>query len=223
MRALVLAAALLAVLAPGAPAAVLAEEDAAELANALAEATAEQKVCYGWSFEVSDQGSGTEDGPEVGSNLGPGVPVDPARPECGRFAVLTGNVTYASELSESEDAAFWTIESNLPDPPTTAQLADLGYGEGDLLGDQNDLAIINATGALPALVAETGIAGAVPFETERRAAGVSGRPTGDQGSDFLRQNGTLLALCALLVVVGLGLLWRARRLAPTRPSRLTEP
>ena len=222
MRALVLAAALLAVLAPAAPAAVLAEEDATELANALAEATEEQKVCYGWSFDVSDLGTGEENGPEIGSNLGPGVPVDPSRPECGRYAVLTGTVSYTSELSESEDSAFWTIESNLPSPPTTAQLADLGYSEGDLLGDQNDLTIINATGALPALVAETGVAGAVPFETERRAAGVSGEPTGDQGSDFLRENGTLLALCALLVLVGLGLLWRARRLAPTRPPRPTE-
>ena len=197
------AVALATLIAAPAQAAVLDPADAAELANSLAEATAEQKVCYGWSFEVSDFASGAEDGPEVGSNLGPGQPAAPTEGTCAHYVVLSGGITYTSETSEEEDSAFWSIESNLPDPPRVAQLEALGYSEDDLLGDDNDLAIINATGALPELVAEKGVAKAVPFQTARRAPGVSGEPTGDQGSDFIRENGSLLALCAVLFLGGL--------------------
>lgn len=222
-RALALAVVLAAIAAlaavPAAPAAILAPQDAAELANALAEASAEQEVCYGWAFEVSDA-AGSEDGPEVGSNLGPGVPVDPSLPECARYAVLTGAISYTSELSESEDRAVWSVESNLPDPPSVDRLEKLGYSSNDLLGDQNDLAIINATGALPALVAEGGAADPVPFEQTRREPGVGGQPTGSPGSDFLRQNGSLLAISALLILGGL--VWLVRlhgrdRRSPSRP------
>ncbi len=215
--AVVCAAVLAALVAAPAQAAVLDPADAAELANSLAEATAEQKVCYGWSFEVSDFGSGAEDGPEVGSNLGPGRPVTPAEPDCARYVVLTGQISYTSETSEAEDSAFWTIESNLPDPPRIAQLEALGYSDGDLLGDDNDLAIINPTGALPALVAEKGVAKPVPFETARREPGVGGEPTGNQGNDFLRQNGSLLALCALLFLGGL--IWLVRLTLQARRAR----
>lgn len=221
MRRLVVVCAVLAAVLTAAPAqaAVLDQADATELANSLAEATAEQEVCYGWSFEVSDFGSGAENGPEVGSNLGPGRAVEPGAPECRRgTVVLTGAITYTSELSESEDSAFWAIESSLPDPPRVAQLEALGYAQDDLLGDKNDLAIINATGALPELVAEKGVAKVVPFETARRDPGVGGEPTGDQGSDFLRQNGSLLALCALLFLGGL--LWLIRL---TRQARRARP
>lgn len=202
-----LAVALCALAAPATAAAVpvLTEADAAELANQLAEATEVQGVCYGWQVRVSDP-TGAEDGDEIGSNFGPAVPVDPSR--CPNYVILTAGVSYASEFSEAEDAASWTIESNLAKPPTTQDLAALGYTESDLLGDDNDLAILNATGALPQLVAENGEAKPVPFTTEKRPAGVGGRPTGDQGSDFLRENGALLALCALLLIAGL--IWLVR-------------
>ena len=196
--------------APASAAPILEEEDAAELANALAEATARQNVCYGWSFEVDDQ-TGVFSGSEVGSNLGPGRPVDPARPECARYVVLSGGILYTSELSESEDQASWQIQSNLPDAPTIRQLEALGYTSGALLGDRDDLTILNATGALPELVAEQGAVEPVPFETSRREPGVGGEPTGDQGSDFLRQNGSVLAVCVLLLLGGLAWLWRLRR------------
>ena len=223
MRRILLAIAAVTALAaaPGAQAAILADEDAAELANALAEATFAQKVCYGWSFQVSDNWTGEEDGPEVGSNFGPRTPVDPSRPECAEgVVVLAGFITYTSEYSESEDSASWEIQSTLPDPPRIGQLEDLGYSTDDLLGEDNDLAIINPTGALPSLVAERGVAEPIPFETSAREPGVGGEPTNSPGSDFLRQNGSLLALSALLLVGGL--LWlvlqlRQGRRAPTRP------
>jgi hypothetical protein len=205
---LVVTAALL--VAPGAaPAAILEPGDADELANQLAEATEQQGVCYGWVIRVSDP-TGVEDGDEIGSNRGPGQSVA-NQTACDKFVVLEAGVSYASEYSESEDDAAWRIDSNLAKPPTVQDLTDLGYEANDLLGDDNDLAILNATGALPAIVAERGEAEAVPFETERRAAGVGGEPTGDTGNDFLRENGTLLGLCALLMVGGLAWLLAIER------------
>lgn len=219
-RALLVAALLAIVAAPRADAAILAPEDAAELANALAEATYEQKVCYGWSFQVSDNDTGREDGPEVGSNFGPGEPVDAARSECEKgVVVLSGAISYTSQSSEFEDSAQWEIQSSLPDPPTIGQLERLGYARKDLLGDDNDLAIINPAGALPELVAERGVAAPVPFETSAREPGVGGAPSPSPGSDFLREKGSALLISAALVVGGLVwlvLLWRDARRRPTR-------
>ena len=201
-------------LAPAAQAAVLTDEDAAELANALAEATAEQGICYGWRIAVVDP-EGIEDGLEAGSNFGPGEPLDRARPECrdGRFAELVGEVVYTTETSESEDSAAWDVQSNLADPPTIGDVDALGYESDDLLGDDNDLAIINAAGALPQLAADRGNAAPVPFEPAPREPGTGGEPTGSPGSDLLRERWPLLALCLLLILGGLAWLWALRRQA----------
>ncbi len=222
------ALAALAVLALAAPAraAILDPADAAELANTLADATERQDVCYGWAFVVYDP-TGVEDGDEMGSNLGPGRAVEPSRPECAKYAVLTGNITYTDAYSDAEDSAVWSVDTNIANGPAVADLAALGYRPDDLLGDKNDLAIINATGALPGLVAERGGAKPVPFETERRAAGVGGEPTGEQGSDFLRENGTVLAFFALMLLAGLlwlfSILRRDRRERRGGPVTLTPP
>lgn len=201
---LTLAFALL-LLLPSSPvrAAILAPEDAAELANALAEATAEQGVCYGWSFDVTDNSGGGADGPDVGSNLGPGKEVDRTSPACQKYAVLTGFVTYTSESSESEDSASWSIDSNLAEPPRIGELEDLGYSSGDLTGDKDDTTLVNAVGALPALVADHGEAEAVPFEASTAPAAQQGTPTNAPGNDFLREHGVMLALFGLLLVGGL--------------------
>jgi hypothetical protein len=210
----VLALVALLALAPAAHAAVLAEEDAAELATALAEATAEQGICYGWRIAVSDP-EGIEHGLETGSNFGPGEQLDRARPECrdGRFAELVGEVVYTPETSEAEDSASWDVVSNLDDPPTIDDVDALGYESDDLLGDDNDLAIINAAGALPQLAADRGNAAPVPFEPVPREPGTGGEPTGNQGSDLLRERWPLLALCLMLILGGLVWLWALRRQA----------
>ena len=222
IRTLLAALALAALLPAAASAAVLEQADATELAQSLAEATEAQDVCYGWRVAVRDP-SGAEDGLDVGSSLGPGRDVEPARPECRRYAVLVADVIYTSEFEEAEDSASWSIDANLGKPPTVRELDALGYSADDLLGDDNDLAIINATGALPQLVADHGEAPPVPFETSARPPGVSGEATGSPGSDFLRQNGPLVALCAILVLAGLFLVLRdvSRRRRP--PSSLSQP
>lgn len=212
-----LAAAALA-LAAAAPAgaAILAGPDANDLAQSLADATEVQGVCYGWRIGVRDP-TGTEDGPEIGSSAGPGEDVVPGQGDCGRYVVLAGDVIYTSEYEEAEDSAAWSIDSNLAKPPTVAELDDLGYTANDLLGDENDSTLINAVGALPQLVADHGEAKPVPFETAATPPGVSGEPTNSPGSDFLRQNGALLALCGVLAATGLFLLLRdlSRRRRPT--------
>lgn len=213
----------LAVAPAGAGAAVLDEEDAAELANALAEATYHQGVCYGWRIDVSDA-AGVEDGLEAGSNLGPGEPLDRSHPDCrdGRFAELVGVVTYTSETSEAEDRAAWTVESNLDSPLTIEEIEDLGYDTGDLLGEENDVAIINAAGALPQLAADHGDAEPVPFATERREPGTGGDPTGEPGSDLIREHKTLLGLFLLMTAGGVAWLWWLRREASRRRELATR-
>jgi hypothetical protein len=58
---------------------VLESGDAAELARALADATEDQDVCYGWKVEISDYG-GANDGIDEGSSLGVGGPGQLQRP-----------------------------------------------------------------------------------------------------------------------------------------------
>lgn len=213
MRRAVLIAVLLALGAPAAAhaAPILSEEDATELAQSLADAQEAQGVCYGWRVTVDDQSGGGLSGEEVGSSLGPGRALATAGAECRQFVELVGGVLYTSELAEAEDQAEWDISSSLGRPPTLGELGDLGWTADDLLGDADDTALLNAVGALPALVADHGEAKAVPFEPAPRPAGVSGVPTGDQGNDFLRENKFLLAICALLIAGGL--LW----MLSTRP------
>lgn len=199
-------------LAPSSPvnAAILAPDDATELANTLAEASTEQGVCYGWNIDVSDYSGGGEDGPDVGSNLGPGKPLTPGAGGCDKYVILTGYVTYTSESSESDDSSSWSIESNLTRPPLTSELEDLGYGSGDLTGDKNDVTLINAVGALPALVADHGEAEALPFEASTQPANVQGAPTNGPGNDFVREYGVMLALFGLIFAGGL--VWLAMSL-----------
>lgn len=198
-------AVVLLLLAPSSPvnAAILAPEDATELANTLAEASAEQGVCYGWNISVNDYSGSGEDGPDIGSNLGPGRPVGAGSGDCEKWVVLTGSVTYTSDSSESDDSAYWSIDSNLSNPPRSSELKDLGYDEGDLTGDKNDVTLINAVGALPALVADHGEAEALPFETSTQPANVQGAPTNAPGNDFVREYGVMLALFGLILAGGL--------------------
>jgi len=203
-RALLLAVLAL-LLLPGASLAapLLEEPDAVELAQDLADATAEQQVCYGWEVTVDDQSGEGASGVEAGSSAGPGVPLD--RASCPKYAVLQGGVSYTSESSESEDSAEIAIDSNLARPPTVAQIESLGYSADDLLGDIDDQAVIDMTGALPLLVAEAGEAPYIPFEESTEPVPASDQPNAGPGSDWLR-NYWWLPLLGLAAVGGVGYL-----------------
>jgi hypothetical protein len=195
---------LLALGAPAASAQLLAPADAEELAQSLAEATAEQGVCYGWAVRIDDENGSLA--LDAGSSLGPLRPLDRADATCRKYVELTGLVDYTSETSESEDSASYSIESNLANPPTTRELRDLGHGPDRLLEEDDDEALANAVGALPLLVADHGEAPAVGFEAgSDLPPEQQGAPTGDPGSDALREHGALFAL-SLLALLG-GIAW----------------
>lgn len=190
---------------PAAALPVLEEADAVELANSLAEATAEQDICYGWQVRVDDQGGGAS-GIDAGSNLGPTTPVDPAA--CDRYVVFDADIVYTSELSDREDAAAFTVLSNIAGAPGAAELREVGISTAALLGDDDDAEVGDAVLALPALVAAEGLAPFVPAEPNTGTIPAADGPTGSPGqSDWLRQNGAGVLGGGALIVAGLG--WAA--------------
>jgi hypothetical protein len=200
------AAALLAALALAAPGGaaglpILDAADAQELAERLAEARAQQGVCYGWVVEVQDD-AGSEDGVDQGSSLGVGTTVDPAA--CPRSVVLRAAVRYTSESSESEDSAGAVIDSSL-DGPSVDQLERLGLGAGGLTGDANDLRLISMVEVLPLLVAEGGQAPYVQSEIGAAPAPADVVPTGAPGSDWWRMYWWFVVLVPAAAAAGIWL------------------
>jgi hypothetical protein len=187
---------------------VLAEADANELAQALAEATEDQDVCYGWEVTVFDYG-GSGDGIDQGSSLGVGKAANsPANSaECARWVLFEAALTYTSAASESEDSASFAVSSNVPGAPTSADLRDNGITEGALLGNNDDQTVANATLLLPALMAEKGLAEPISLEPNMQALPAGDKATGTPGSDWLRKYGAAVAFAALIFVGGLG--WAA--------------
>ena len=94
---------------------VLSAGDANDLAQTLADATAIQHVCYGWIVNVNDS-SGGPSGTDAGSNKDPNS-ADPAL-SCSKYVVLRASVDYTCDSCSSNDSATYSIESNLPNPPT---------------------------------------------------------------------------------------------------------
>jgi hypothetical protein len=195
---------------PGSAAAGLLEPaDQAELAQTLAEAEDEQGVCYGWNISnnfdgIPDQGS---------SNLGPGkIPISVG---CDRSVVLTGSITYACESCEGSDSASIAIESNLPNPPTTDDLKRLGWGAGDLVGGNDDVALFNMINALPLIAAERGNVAFIPAATPDPAqVTASDTPTNHPGSDFFRNAwGGLIFFGFLLLAAPVYWLYKRRQTA----------
>jgi hypothetical protein len=213
----------LALPASSAAAPILDPADAEELAQTLAEAADEQDVCYGWEVEVRDE-TGASSGLEAGSSQGPGRPLDRAR--CRRYAVLRARVEYTADYSELEDSVpSFGIESNLPRPPTTDELAELGYSPESLLSEQDDRAIIDMTGVLPLLVAEAGQAPYVAFEEPTEPIPASDRPTDSPSGDWWRTYWWVAVLGApafgvVLLGAGAGLLsiLRGRGRSASRPG-----
>ncbi len=198
------AAVILGAAAPAGAVPILDAADATELAQALAEATEDQDVCYGWKVTVYDYGGGA-DGIDLGSSLGVGQPAVQA--ECPRYVVFEASITYTSASSEAEDSASFGVVSNIPGAPTVADLRDNGISGGGLLGANDDQVVANATLLLPALMSEKGLAEPIALEPNTQPLPASDRATGTPGSDWLRKYGSAVAVAALILLGGLG--WAA--------------
>lgn len=202
LAALVAAVALL--VPPAALAApLLTGGDDAELAQALAEAHAEQGVCYGYLVVVDDE-NGIEGGVEQGSHLGPGRPLDTTA--CTRSVRLTGRITYTCDSCESEDSSSAVVgSSGLREPITLADVEALGLDDDRLKDDDGDEVLIDMVEALPFLVASKGEAAPVPAELGQPGPPPNGdRPTDRPSSDAVRNATGFLVIATTLVVVGLG-------------------
>ena len=203
--------------------ALLAEGDAIELANKLAEATAEQGVCYGWVVTVNDQDRGVSF--DRGSSLGPAV--SPADPACTPAVVFVADLLYTSELSEASDRATIRVESTLPGVTLTGDdFGPFGVNGRALLGENDDVALVNAVAALPLLVAEAGLAPPVQPEQTTGTIPSVDRPTGGGTSDRLRTYGSLYFLAGTLIVGGIAwslVAWFLRSYAQTPTVRPHDP
>lgn len=182
---------------------IMEPADQAELAQSLADAQAEQGICYGW--DVTLNGVHVDAGSSVS---GPGEP--PSRAECDRFAVLVADIVWTCDSCEEEDSAGFDVESNLDNVPTREDLLALGYTDADLVGDEDDVTLFEMVGALPLLAAQRGNAEPVAFETPS-AVPASDRPENSPGSDFLRNRWPVLLLCVGLIALGPAFLLFARR------------
>jgi len=222
-RAVTVACGLVLVLLAAAPAEAqdfLAADDAVALADALAEATEEQDVCYGWNVVINSQQYETP--PEalaalgtpspaptmldrsaghMGSNAGPGIRVQDLG--CERWVEFSARLVYTGEYSESEDSASYEVNSNFTNFSADDRSL-LGVDEQALLGDNDDTAVYTATSALPLIVADKGLAPHITAEPNATPLPAADRPTGSPGSDVLRSDPFLLAFLALLAVGGLG-------------------
>ena len=180
--------------------ALLEEGDAVELANKLAEATEEQGVCYGWVVSINDQDRGYFG--EQGSSLGPST--SPTEPACKPSVVFVAELLYTSEMSESSDSATIRVDSTLPGFSLTGDdFAPFGVNGRALLGENDDVALVNAVSALPLLVAEAGLAPPVQPEQTTGTIPAADKPTGGGTSDRMRNYGSLYFLAITMIVGGL--------------------
>lgn len=204
---------------PAAALPVLETADANELAQALAEATEDQDVCYGWKVTVYDYGGGAG-GVDQGSSLGVGPTAITS--ECSRWAVFEAELTYTSAASEAEDSASFSVRSNVPGGPTSDDLRNSGISEGGLLGNNDDQVVANATLLLPALMADRGLADPISLEANTQPLPSGDRATGTPGSDWTRKYGAALGVAVVILIGGLG--WAAWILFRERPfARAPDP
>lgn len=180
---------------------ILDAPDAEELSRQLAEATAVQGICYGWRVQVRDD-SGIDSGTDLGSSRGVNLPAE--HQSCPRFMVFQADLHYTSESSESSDSASFFVFANVGGGPDDRDLRRVGVSESALLGTKDDLALANAVLALPALVAERGLAPPVPAQGTEGTIPAADRPTNTPGSDWTRAYGPFILLSVVLMVGGLG-------------------
>ncbi|GAB3151302.1 hypothetical protein GCM10027290_40290 [Micromonospora sonneratiae] len=181
----------------------------------LTRASQAQNICYGWQLE----GGYRSDAVSVGSNLGDNVPVDEDPTRCPRWILVTADVNYTSESSESNDWVYVNVRSSsdLSTIGFTAGLEQLGVDDDAFL-DEPGWAITRAAVFLPLLAAEHGLAEPVPVVTADPDPTASVPPLPAAGNDFLRDRWAyLLGVAGLLLVtvlfVTIGLVQRRRRSA----------
>jgi hypothetical protein len=212
------------------PGLLLAAEDRVELASALADATEDTGVCFGYSVSVGGGGASNA-GTETLSSAGPGVSAEEAAAgsaaPCPKGTLeVVAYLSYTSSSSEAEDSASYSVRSTvagLAGISARSQLEDLtGLSEGGLLGDDDDLVLRNATAALPLLVG-----GSTPAPVATGTAAPNGdRLTGSPGSDWVRKNGLGVGIAVVLLIVALvlvagGLTGRRQSRKPKRPTGST--
>ena len=194
MRRLLLAVVLaLAAAAPAQAGTLLSGEDETDLAQALAEARAEQGICYGWEVTINGATS------DVGSSSGPGTALDVS--ECQKAILFRAALTWTCDSCDGSDSASAQIDSNLPNAPTMQDLRDLGYDPDALNGDEDDTTLVQMVEALPLLAAQRGLAPPVPYETPESVPAAD-HATGTPGSDMLRSSWPGLTIFGLLLVCG---------------------
>ncbi|MDP9416671.1 MAG: hypothetical protein M3P48_02305 [Actinomycetota bacterium] len=191
--------------APAQAETVLEPADAQELVGLLAEAAAEQDVCYGWDVSIYDGETGRSVR-DIGSNWGVGQAAA-EDPRCPRHVVLAVDMQWTAESSESEDSATAQIETSIPELDTAAAFDRLGVAEGDFLSDEEDVAVFRATAGLPALVAETGAAPVLTAEPDALAKPEQDALIGRPSPDFVRSY--LAGLVVAALALGGAVAWLA--------------
>ena len=222
MRALV-PVGLSALLLLAAPAAASADvifdpADADDLAAALAEATADQDVCYGWNVQVDDPVAGQSE--SVGSDRGAGTAVDTS--SCSKYVILDVFINYTSESSESEDSASYDVTSS-PGGPTRSDMNDLDLDWDGLTGEDPDVVIGNAVSALPLLAADKGMGKGIEAAPATGDAPADASLTDDPGSDWFRNSGGMLLWGLGLLLAGGLFAWWVFRTRPPKPVAYVVP
>jgi hypothetical protein len=192
--------------------------DADDLAATLAEATADQDVCYGWDVQVDDAIAGQSE--SVGSDKGAGTPVDTS--SCAKYVRLDVFITYTSESSESEDSASWDVSSTTGGP-TRSDMEGLELDWDGLTGENPDVVIGNAVSALPLLAADKGMGKAIEASPATGAAPADAAPTNSPGSDFWRNNGTAMLWGIGLLLAGGVFAWWVFRTRPPKCAAYVVP
>jgi hypothetical protein len=192
--------------------------DADDLAATLAEATADQDVCYGWDVQVDDAIAGTSE--SVGSDRGAGTPVDTS--SCSKYVRLDVFITYTSESSEAEDSASWDVTSSTGGP-TRSDMEGLELDWGGLTGENPDVVIGNAVSALPLLAADKGMGKGIEAAPATGTAPAGASLTDSPGSDFWRNSGTALLWGLGLLLAGGLFAWWVFRSRPPKAKAYVVP
>lgn len=182
---------------------VLDVEGDAEVASTLAEAQEVQGVCYGYLLEVRDRDTGQFSGAFASSSAGAGQRAA-GSPGCDDVVELVASITYTGSLEEAEDSASWRLDSTVGDLAITDVEQATGTDAGGLLDDaRSETVLLNALASLPVLASEQAGLPPVIAEQNTEALPADARTTNPPGSDWLRQNGRLLALSGLALLSGL--------------------